>query len=202
MRARSEADRRPYLRGRHRHHELLGLEYRRVWRIRLGSSRGRRQDPRRDEAHSRRHPIWKIRQGMDAGKQGQPDLVQSDARQMRRPPDRAGWRQAPRDDAVDQGPRAGGQDQELIDGSVVKTRSRVRALVGSRTARERTTLGRVLINRAGPTSALRGKAVNVATHRNVRLWPKGEIEPSILSCRATQIIQPDGYDRVVSHRGA
>jgi len=32
---------------------------------------------------------------------------------------------------------------------------------------------------------LRGKAVNVATHRNVRLWPKGEIEPSILSCRAT-----------------
>src|SRR6516165_8716929 len=135
MRARSEADRRPYLRGRHRHHELLGLEYRRVWRIRLGSSRGRRQDPRRDEAHSRRHPIGKIRQGMDAGKQGQPDLVQSDARQMRRPPDRAGWRQAPRDDAVDQGPRAGGQDQELIDGSVVKTGSWVRALVGSRTAR-------------------------------------------------------------------
>ena len=34
-----------------------------------------------DEAHPRRHPVRPLRQGLDAGKQGQPDLVQGDARQ-------------------------------------------------------------------------------------------------------------------------
>ncbi len=36
---------------------------------------------RRDEEDSRRHPVRQVRQGLDAGEQGQPDLVQGDARQ-------------------------------------------------------------------------------------------------------------------------
>ena len=51
---------------------------------------------RGDEAHPRRHPVGPIRQGLDAGEQGQPDLVQGDARQDRRASDRAGRRQAAR----------------------------------------------------------------------------------------------------------
>jgi ketol-acid reductoisomerase len=42
--ARAEADRRPDVRGRHRHHELLDLEQRRVWRVR-----------ERPEGHRRGH---------------------------------------------------------------------------------------------------------------------------------------------------
>ena len=38
MPARSEAHRRPDLRRRHREHELLDLEHRRVWRVCLGSA--------------------------------------------------------------------------------------------------------------------------------------------------------------------
>jgi len=65
-------------------------------------------NPRRDEAHPRRHPVRQIRQGLDAGKPRQPDLVQGHARQMRRPPDRGGRRKTARNDAVDQAARAGG----------------------------------------------------------------------------------------------
>ena len=46
VRARGEADRRPHLRGRHRHHELLGLQHRRIRRICLRPARGRRRRPR------------------------------------------------------------------------------------------------------------------------------------------------------------
>ena len=50
---------------------------------------------------------------LDAGEPRQPDLVQGDARQARRASDRAGRRQAPRDDALDQAARAGRQEQKL-----------------------------------------------------------------------------------------
>ena len=55
-----------------------------------------------------RHPVRPLRPRLDAGEQGQPDLVQGDPRQARRASDRAGRRQAARDDAVDQAARAGG----------------------------------------------------------------------------------------------
>ncbi len=61
-----------------------------------------------------RHPVRQVRQGLDAGEQGQSDLVQGDASQIRGASDRAGRRQAARDDAVDQGPRAGRQVAKLI----------------------------------------------------------------------------------------
>ncbi len=80
--------------------------------------------PRRDEEDPRRHPVGQIRQGLDAGEQRQPDLVQGDAREARRPPDRGGRRQAARDDAVDQGSRGGGPEPELIECIFIKTGSR------------------------------------------------------------------------------
>ena len=55
--ARGEADRRPDLRGRHRQHELLDLQHRRVRRVRLRPSRGDARDQGGDEAHPRRHPV-------------------------------------------------------------------------------------------------------------------------------------------------
>ena len=61
-----------------------------------------------------RHPVRPLRPGLDAGEQGQPDLVQGDARQARRASDRGGRREAARHDAVDQAARAGRQEQELI----------------------------------------------------------------------------------------
>src|SRR5262249_19181518 len=113
MHPRDEADRRPYLRGRHRQHELLGVEHRRVRRVRLGPARDHPGDARRDEAHPRRHHLRPLHQGLDAGEQGQPDLVQGDARQARPAPRRADRRQAPRHDAMDQAARTGGQEPEL-----------------------------------------------------------------------------------------
>ena len=84
------------------------------------------------KTHSRRHPVRQIRQGLDAGEQGQPDLVQGDARQARRASDRAGRRQAARDDAVDQGARAGRSIAELIHGILHQDGLARRALLGSR----------------------------------------------------------------------
>ncbi len=81
MRARGEADRRPDLRGRHRQHELLGLQHRRVRRICLRPARGERGDARRDEEDPRRHPVRPLRARLDAGESRQPDLVQGHARQ-------------------------------------------------------------------------------------------------------------------------
>ena len=46
MRARGEADRRPDLRGRHRHHGLFGVEHRRIRPIRLRPARGDARKPR------------------------------------------------------------------------------------------------------------------------------------------------------------
>ena len=60
--------------------------------------------------------IGPLRPRLDAGEQGQPDLVQGDARQAGRAPDRAGRRQAARDDAVDQAARVGRSQPELIHG--------------------------------------------------------------------------------------
>ena len=61
-----------------------------------------------------RHPVRQVHARLDAGEQGQPDLVQGDARQARRASDRGGRRQAARHDAVDQEGRAGRQGAELI----------------------------------------------------------------------------------------
>ena len=69
---------------------------------------------RRDEAHPRRHPVRQVRPRLDAGEPRQPDLVQGDARQDGRAPDRGGRRQAARHDAVDQAAGAGRQEPELI----------------------------------------------------------------------------------------
>ena len=55
----------------------------------------------------RRHPVGQVRQGLDAGEQGQPDLVQGDARQARGASGGSRRRQAARDDAVDQGESLG-----------------------------------------------------------------------------------------------
>jgi hypothetical protein len=108
--ARGEADRRPDLRGRHRQHELFDLQHRRIRRIRLRPAHRHRRDQGRDEARPRRHPVRPLRARLDAGEQGQPDLVQGDARAAaRRASDRAGRRQAARDDAVDRQEQAGRQ---------------------------------------------------------------------------------------------
>ena len=64
-----------------------------------------------------RHPVRQVHPQLDAGEQGQPDLVQGDARQARRASDRAGRREAARHDALDQKGRAGGQGAELISAS-------------------------------------------------------------------------------------
>ena len=63
------------------------------------------RDQGRDEARARRHPVRQVHARLDAGEPGQPDLVQGDARQARRAPDRAGRREAARHDAVDQAAR-------------------------------------------------------------------------------------------------
>ena len=49
--ARGKADRRPDLRRRHSQHELLGLQHRRVRRVRVRPARRHRRDQGRDEAH-------------------------------------------------------------------------------------------------------------------------------------------------------
>ncbi len=86
-------------------------------------------DPRRDEAHPQRHPDRQIRARLDAGEPRQPDLVQGDAREMRRPSDRGGRREAARHDAVDQAARAGGQGKELIRMQIWLQRARLRGPV-------------------------------------------------------------------------
>ena len=53
---RSEADRRPDLRRRHRQHELLGQQHRRIRRIRLRPAHHHRRDQGRNEAGAGRHP--------------------------------------------------------------------------------------------------------------------------------------------------
>src|SRR5262245_43773962 len=113
VRARGEADRRPHLRGRHRHHELLGLQHRRIRRIRLRPARGQRGDPRRDEEDPRRHPVRQVRQGLDAGEPRQPDLVQGHARQDGGASDRADRGKAAHHEAVDQAARAGRPQPQL-----------------------------------------------------------------------------------------
>jgi len=50
MPARAQADRRPDVRGRHRHHELLDLEQRRVRRVHLRSKDHRRGHPQAHRA--------------------------------------------------------------------------------------------------------------------------------------------------------
>ena len=81
MPARSEADRRPDLRGRHRQHELFDLQHRRIWRICHRPAHHHSRDQGRDEARAGRHPVRQVHPRLDAGEQGQPDLVQGDARQ-------------------------------------------------------------------------------------------------------------------------
>jgi Acetohydroxy acid isomeroreductase, NADPH-binding domain/Acetohydroxy acid isomeroreductase, catalytic domain len=95
-------------------YELFGLQHRRVRRVRLGAACRHRGNPRRDEAHPQRHPDRQVRARLDAGEPRQPDLVQGDAGEERRPPDRGGRRQAARHDAVDQAARHGRQVEELI----------------------------------------------------------------------------------------
>ena len=55
------------------------------------------------KTNSGRHPVGQVRQGLDAGEPRQPDLVQGDAGEERRAPDRGGRRKTARHDAVDQG---------------------------------------------------------------------------------------------------
>ena len=107
--ARGEADRRPDLRGRHRQHELLDQQHRRVRRVRHRPAHHHRRDQGRDEARAGRHPVRPLRARLDAGEQGQPVELQGDPPPAVRAPDRAGRREAARDDAVDREERAGRQ---------------------------------------------------------------------------------------------
>jgi hypothetical protein len=104
------------IRGRHRQHELFGVEHGGIRRIRFRPARNHAGGEGRDEEGLGRHPVRPLHQGLDAGEQGQPDLVQGHPRQARAAPDRAGRRQAARDDAVDQAESLGRQEQELIHG--------------------------------------------------------------------------------------
>ena len=70
--------------GRHRQHELFGLEHRRIRRIRHRAAYRQRRDQGRDEEGAGRHPVRQVHPRLDAGEQGQPDLVQGDPRQARR----------------------------------------------------------------------------------------------------------------------
>ena len=79
--ARGEADRRPHLRGRHRQHELLDLQHRRVRRVRHRPAHRERRDEGGDEAGAGRHPVGQVHPRLDAREQGQPDLLQGDPRQ-------------------------------------------------------------------------------------------------------------------------
>jgi len=90
----------------------------RRWKGRILTSQRVDRGEVRDEAHPRRHSVGQVRTRLDAGEPRQPDLVQGDARQVRRPPDRRGRREAARHDAVDQGARAGGQGEELDPSSL------------------------------------------------------------------------------------
>ena len=72
-----------------------------------------RRDQGGDEARARRHPDRQVHARLDAGEQGQPDLVQGDARPRQRASDRGGRRQAARDDALDRQEQAGRQGHEL-----------------------------------------------------------------------------------------
>ena len=78
--ARGEADRRPDLRGRHRQHELLDLQHRRVRRVRLGPARHHRRDQGRDEAHPEGHPDRQVHVAMDAGVPLRPAALQGHRR--------------------------------------------------------------------------------------------------------------------------
>ena len=72
------------------------------------------RDEGRDEARAGRHPERPLRARLDAGEQGEPEQLQGDAPAAGGPPDRAGGREAARDDAVDRQERAGGQVTQLI----------------------------------------------------------------------------------------
>ena len=72
-----------------------------------------RRDQGGNEARARRHPIRQVHARLDAREQGQPDLVQGDARPQQRASDRSGRREAARDDAVDRQEQAGRQGEEL-----------------------------------------------------------------------------------------
>ena len=89
---------------------------RRIRRVRHRPAHRHRRDQGRDEEGAGRHPVRQVHSRLDAGEQGQPDLVQGHPRQAGRAPDRAGGRQAPRNDAVDQAAGAGGPFEELIHG--------------------------------------------------------------------------------------
>ena len=90
--ARGEADRRPDLRGRHRQHELLDQQHRRVRRVRHRAAHHHRRDQGRDEARAGRHPVRQVRPRLDAGEQGQPVQLQGHPPPHGRAPDREGRR--------------------------------------------------------------------------------------------------------------
>ena len=101
--ARGEADRRPDLRGRHRQHELLDLEQRRVRRVRDRAEDRHRRDQAGDARRARAHPdaASTRKDFILENRAGAPTLT-SRRRLTSRAFDRAGRREAALDDAVDQ----------------------------------------------------------------------------------------------------
>src|SRR5881296_3640844 len=99
--ARAEADRGPDVSRRHEVHAVFDQRHRRVRRLHprpqghnAGSSRG-------DAAHPRRHPVRQLRARVDRREPQRGPPVRGAAQGRRGASDRAGGRQAARDDAVD-----------------------------------------------------------------------------------------------------
>jgi hypothetical protein len=93
---RGEADRRPHLRGRHRQHELLDLQHRRVRRVRLGAAHPpARGDQGAHEGRARGHPVRALRARLDGenARSRRPSFKATRA-QQRRSPDRGCRREA------------------------------------------------------------------------------------------------------------
>ena len=73
----------------------------------------REETKRADEGGPRGHPDRAVRVGLHGGERGRPAVLQGDPPPQRRPPDRAGRREAPRHDAVDLGRQARRQGPQL-----------------------------------------------------------------------------------------
>ncbi|MBC7802547.1 MAG: phosphatidylserine decarboxylase [Candidatus Parcubacteria bacterium] len=115
MPARTQADRRPDVRGRHRHHELLDLEQRRVRGVRERTEDHRRGHAPAHEGDPRPHPVGRVRQGIRAREPRRAAHAAVAPPADRRAPDREGRRAPARNDALDQEEPARRYLEELVN---------------------------------------------------------------------------------------
>src|SRR2546422_11462026 len=105
--ARAQADRGPDVSRRHEVHAVFDQRHRRVRGLHPRPQGHNARSSRRDAAHPRRHPVRQLRARVDRRESQRGPPVPSAAPGRRGASDRAGGRQAARDDAVDGGRERG-----------------------------------------------------------------------------------------------